>query len=77
MHLDTMLVDDQKYNMEISTQNTKLLSFPGKEPIPSKICTDNRKLERINKFTYLDYTLSYQGEVGISTKIQNIQKQCE
>jgi hypothetical protein len=41
---------------EISTEK-KNLAFQGKELISSKICTDNRILERVNKFTYLGYTL--------------------
>jgi hypothetical protein len=54
--------------MEISTEKTKILAFQGKEPIPRKICIDNRMLERVNKFTYLGCTMSYQGEVDTSNK---------
>jgi hypothetical protein len=55
-------------NMKMSTEKAKILAFQGKEPIPSRVCVDNRILERVNKFTYLDYTLSYQREVDISNK---------
>jgi len=34
----------------------------------SKICIDKRILKTVNKFTYLNYTLSCQGEVDISNK---------
>jgi len=45
--------------MEISTKKTKILGFQEKEPKPSKLRIDRRIPERVNKFTYLGYTLSY------------------
>jgi hypothetical protein len=66
-----------KCSMEISMERTKIPAFQGKESIPSKICINNRILERVNKFTCLGYTLSYQGEVEYATKFQNTQKQWE
>jgi len=47
----------------------KILAFQGKELISNKLYTDNRILEKVNKFTYHDYTPSYEGEVDISDKI--------
>jgi hypothetical protein len=60
--------------MEMSTEKTKTLAFQRKEPIPGKGCIDNRILERVNKFRYLDYALSYQGEVDVSTKTSKYTK---
>jgi hypothetical protein len=57
-----------KYNTKISTEKTEIVAFLGKKPILSKICTDNRIVERATKFTYLGYILSYEGEVDISNK---------
>jgi hypothetical protein len=37
-----------KCSMEISTEETKIMSFCGKEPVPSKICLNNKILERVN-----------------------------
>jgi hypothetical protein len=38
----------EEYYMEISTEKTKIMSFCGKEPVPSKICLNNNILERVN-----------------------------
>jgi hypothetical protein len=32
-----------KYNMEISTEKSKVMAFRGKEPAPSKICLNNKR----------------------------------
>jgi hypothetical protein len=47
---------------------TKILALQGKESIPNKVYVHNRILEKVNKFTYLGYTLSYEGQVDISNK---------
>lgn len=57
------------YNMEISTDKTKIMAFCGKYPIQSKICLDNKILERCNSFPYLGYNLSIFEELDISQKI--------
>jgi len=60
--------------MEISTQMTKILAIQGKELISNKTYRDNRILEKVNKFTYLGYTLSYEGEVDLSNRIEKYTK---
>ncbi|KAJ4433821.1 hypothetical protein ANN_16133 [Periplaneta americana] len=57
------------YNMEISTDKTKIMAFCGKYPIQSKICLDNKILERCNSFPYLGYNISIFEELDISQKI--------
>jgi hypothetical protein len=32
-------------------------------------CTDKKIVERVDKFTYFGYTLSYKGEINISNKL--------
>jgi hypothetical protein len=59
-----------KYSKEISIQKSKVMAFQGKEPVLSKICLNNKMIERMN-FTYLGYKLSFQGEVDLP---QNITK---
>jgi hypothetical protein len=46
-----------KYNMEMSTEKTKILVFQGKELMLSKVFIGNI-IQRVSKFTYLGYTLS-------------------
>ncbi|KAJ4435598.1 hypothetical protein ANN_18214 [Periplaneta americana] len=59
----------EKYNMEINIEKSKIMSFCGKFPVPSKICLNNEIIERVNAFTYLGYTLSPYDEVDIAEKI--------
>jgi hypothetical protein len=54
--------------MEISTEKTKIMAFCGKEPVPSKICLNNKILERANEFNYLGYKLSFVGELDLRGK---------
>ncbi|KAJ4448392.1 hypothetical protein ANN_10408 [Periplaneta americana] len=37
----------EKYNMEINIEKSKIMSFCGKFPVPSKICLNNKIIERI------------------------------
>jgi hypothetical protein len=39
--------------MEIFTEKTKIMDFCGKEPVLSKICLNNKILERVNEFIIL------------------------
>jgi hypothetical protein len=48
--------------------------FQGKEPVLSKIYLNNKMIERTNNFTYLDYKLSFQGEVDLPQKITKCSK---
>jgi hypothetical protein len=60
--------------MEISTEKTKIMAFCGKEPVPNKICLNNKILERVNEFNYLDYKLSVMGELLLPGKISKYYK---
>jgi hypothetical protein len=55
--------------METSTGKIKILAFQSTESIPSKLCTENRIPHSVNKFSYLDFTLPYQGEADTYNKI--------
>ena len=60
--------------MEISTEKTKIMAFCGKYPAPSKICVNNKLLERLNIITYLGYKLSFLENLDISEKILKFNK---
>jgi hypothetical protein len=64
----------EKYSMEISTEKTKIMAFCGKEPVPSKICLNNKILERVNEFKYLGYKSSFVGELDLPGKISKHSK---
>jgi hypothetical protein len=64
----------EKYFMEISTEKTKITAFCGTEPVPSKICLNNKILERVNEFKYLGYKLSFVGELDLPGKISKYSK---
>jgi hypothetical protein len=63
-----------EYNVEISVKKLKVMAFWGKEPVPSKICLNNKMIQRTKNFTYLGYKLSFQGEIDLSQKITKYTK---
>jgi hypothetical protein len=63
--IHNLLIVANKYNMEINIEETAVIAFCGKDPIPSKICSQNKFVERLNTFTYLGYILSYYGELDL------------
>jgi hypothetical protein len=60
--------------MEISTDETRVMEFLGKEPIRSKICIENTLIERVNSFNYLGYNLSYTDDKDMAIKISKFVK---
>jgi hypothetical protein len=58
--------------MEISVEKSKVMAFWGKEPVPSKICLNNRMTERMNNFSYLG--CNFKERYLLQKKLQNIQK---
>jgi hypothetical protein len=50
------------------------MAFCGKEPVPSKICLNNKILERVNEFNYLGHKLSFMGELDLHGKISKYSK---
>jgi len=53
----------------MSLEMLKVMAFWGKEPVPSKICLNNKIIERTNKFTCLGYKISLQEEADLPQKI--------
>jgi hypothetical protein len=60
--------------MSISIEKTKIMAFSGKDPVRSKICINNKTLERVNTFNSLGCTLSYEGEKDLPSKISKFVK---
>jgi hypothetical protein len=60
--------------MKISTEKSKTMAFCGPEPIKSKIIIDNKIIQQINVFNYLQCSLSYEGEKDIDVKISKFLK---
>jgi hypothetical protein len=55
-------------NLEISTENTKLMAFMGKQPMRSKLLLENQIIGQVRKFDFLGCYISYL-EVDINNKI--------
>jgi hypothetical protein len=62
------------FDMSISIEKTKIMAFSGKDPVRSKICTNVKTLQQVNTFNYLGFTLSYEGETDMSSKISKFVK---
>jgi hypothetical protein len=59
--------------MGISTDRTEMMAFLGKEPIRSKIYTENTLTEQVNSFSYLGYP-SYTDDKDMAIKISKFVK---
>jgi hypothetical protein len=59
----------KEFNMEISTTKTETMAYQGKEPIRSKICTENTISEQVNNFNYLVYNFRNKEEINIEKKL--------
>jgi hypothetical protein len=64
----------EKCSMEISTEKTKIMAYCGKEPVPIKICLNNKILQRVNEFNYLGCKLPFVGELDLPGKISKYSK---
>ena len=50
---------------------TKEISFEGRDPVRSKIVIDNKIIEKVNFFNYLQNLISYEKGVDIDNKLNN------
>jgi hypothetical protein len=60
-----------EHGLTISAQNTKLMTFKGRETVRSRIVISNKIKEKINCFNYLGNFISYENEVDIDNKLNN------
>ena len=52
----------------------KSMAFKGRDPVRTKIITDNKIIEQVNSFNYLGNTISYEKELNIYNKLHNYLK---
>ena len=50
------------------------MAFKGRDPVRTKIVIDNKIIEQINTFNYLENTISYEKELYIDNKLHNYLK---
>jgi hypothetical protein len=58
----------------ITLQETKSMTFKGRDPIRSKTVADNKITEQVNSFQYLGNLISYENEMDICNKLNNCLK---
>jgi len=63
-----------EYGLTTSAQKTKLMAFKGRDPVRTKIVIDNKIIEQVNLFNYLENMISYEGEMDIDNKLSNFFK---
>jgi hypothetical protein len=56
------------FNMEISTEKSKVMAFKDRTPIGSEICLNNKILEQVNKFKYLGHSVSCREKIDTQAK---------
>jgi len=50
------------------------MAFKRRDPVRTKIVTDNKIIEQVNLFNYLGYMISYEAELDIDNKLNNFLK---
>jgi len=58
-----------EYGLTISVQKPKSRAFKGRDPMRTKIVTDNKITEQVNLFNYLGNVISYEGKLDIDNKL--------
>jgi transcription initiation factor TFIIIB Brf1 subunit/transcription initiation factor TFIIB len=61
-----------EYGLTISVQKTKTMAFKGRDTVRTEIVTDNEIIDQVNLFNYLGNMISYEGELDIGNKLNNI-----
>ena len=59
----------EEFNLEIATNKTKVFGFVGTDHLRAKIIINDEILEKVNKFTYLGCSLSYQCSNDVEFKL--------
>ena len=63
-----------EYGLIISVQKTKWMAFKGRDPMRTKIVIDYKIIEQVIFFNYLGNVISYEGELDIDNKLNNLLK---
>jgi hypothetical protein len=50
------------------------MAFQGKEPVRSKIFTENTTFEQANNLNYLGYNLTHKGEIDVEKKLEKFNR---
>jgi hypothetical protein len=66
----------KKYNLKISTDQTKVMAFKGKHLVRSKTEIDGTILEEVKQFYYLGCELSLEGEPDFDKKVNSLPNIC-
>lgn len=57
------------YGLKISTSKMKTMACKGRDTVRNKIVTNNNTKQKINTFSYLGCSISYQNDKDITVKI--------
>ena len=63
-----------EYGLTISVQKIKLIALKGRDPVRTKIVTDNKIIQQIKMFNYLGNMIFYEKELDIDNKLHNYLK---
>ena len=67
-----LTITSEVYNMKISSEKPKTMTFKGKEDaMRNKIVTNGNIIAQVNTFKYLGNEILHQKEVDVSSKIAN------
>jgi hypothetical protein len=63
-----------EYNLTLSAQKTRSISFKGRDPVRTQIIIENKIIEQVNLFNNLGNMISYEGELDIDNKLNKFLK---
>ena len=63
-----------EYGLTISVQKIKLIALKGRDPVRTKIVTDNKIIQQIKMFNYLGNMIFYEKELDIDNKLHKYLK---
>jgi len=63
-----------EYNLTLSAQKTRSVSFKGRDPVRTQIIIENKIIEQVNLFNNLANMISYEGELDIDNKLNKFLK---
>jgi len=63
-----------EYVLTLSVLKTKSMAFKGRDPVRTKTVIDNKIIEQVNLFNYLENMISYEGELDIVKKLNKFLK---
>jgi len=68
------IITEHGLTISVHLHKKKLIEFKGRDPVRSKIVINNKIIEQVNSFHYLENLISHEKELYIDNKLNNYLK---